>query len=61
MHNAKQASDLYRHLRAAIELEHSTIPLYLTALYSIKANSNQAVAEIKFLQIIANSDEILQK
>ncbi|MFN6450404.1 MAG: ferritin-like domain-containing protein [Nostoc sp. DedSLP05] len=44
-----------------MELEHSTIPLYLTALYSIKANSNQAVAEIKFLQIIANSDEILQK
>ena len=48
IHNAKQASDLYRHLQAAIELEHSTIPLYLTALYSIQPNSNQKVAEIIF-------------
>ncbi|MGB5715251.1 MAG: ferritin-like protein [Waterburya sp.] len=46
--NAKQASDLYKHLQAAIELEHSTIPPYLTALYSIQPNSNQKVAEILF-------------
>ncbi|MEH1899850.1 MAG: ferritin-like protein [Nostoc sp.] len=46
--NAKQASDIYKHLQAAIELEHSTIPLYLTALYSIQPNSNQTVAEIIF-------------
>ncbi|MBG1272047.1 ferritin-like domain-containing protein [Nostoc sp. WHI] len=46
--NATQAADLYRHLQAAIELEHSTIPLYLTALYSIQPNSNQEVAEILF-------------
>lgn len=48
IHNAKQASDLYKHLQAAIELEHSTIPLYLTALYSIQPNSNQAATEILF-------------
>ena len=48
IHNAKQASDLYKHLQAAIELEHSTIPPYLTALYSIQPNSNQAVAQILF-------------
>jgi rubrerythrin len=46
--NATQAADLYRHLQAAIELEHSTIPLYLTALYSIQPNSNQEVGEILF-------------
>lgn len=48
IHNAKQASDLYKHLQTAIELEHSTIPPYLTALYSIQPNSNQAVAQIIF-------------
>jgi hypothetical protein len=48
IYDAKEPSDLYHHLQKAIELEHSTIPLYLTALYSIQANSNQAVAEILF-------------
>ncbi|GAB1539866.1 hypothetical protein NUACC21_25340 [Scytonema sp. NUACC21] len=48
IYNAKETSDLYKHLQAAIELEHSTIPLYLTALYSIQPNSNQAAAEILF-------------
>ncbi len=43
---AKQASDIYTHLQAAIELEHSTIPPYLTALYSIQPKSNQTVAKI---------------
>lgn len=45
---AKEASDLYRHLQAAIELEHATIPPYLTALYSIKPNTNKEVANIFF-------------
>lgn len=31
---------LHRHLRAAMQLEHATIPPYLTALYSIKPGSN---------------------
>ena len=33
-------------LQAAIELEHATIPMYLFALYSIKPNKNQDVADI---------------
>lgn len=33
-------------LQTAIELEHSTIPLYLTALYSIKPNANREVAAL---------------
>ncbi len=46
--NAKEAADLHEHLQVAIELEHSTIPPYLTALYSIQLNSNKEVAEILF-------------
>jgi rubrerythrin len=38
--------DLRRALQQAIELEHSTIPPYLTALFSIKDGHNRAVAEI---------------
>jgi hypothetical protein len=39
---------LRRHLQAAIELEHATIPLYLTALYSIEEGSNtEATAVIR--------------
>ena len=33
-------------LQTAIELEHSTIPVYLTALYSIKPNANREVAAL---------------
>ena len=43
---AKQASDLYTHLQGAIELEHATIPPYLTALYSIKKGANREAAAI---------------
>lgn len=32
--------ELQQHLQTAIELEHATIPAYLTALYSIKEGSN---------------------
>jgi hypothetical protein len=34
--SATCAADLYSHLQAAIELEHATIPVYLTAFFSIK-------------------------
>ena len=37
---------LRSHLQTALELEHSTIPPYLCALYSIKEGTNQKVAEI---------------
>jgi len=43
---AKQGPDLFEFLQSAIELEHSTIPPYLTALYSIAPNTNGAVAGI---------------
>lgn len=43
---AKNAFELYIHLHAAIELEHATIPPYLTALYSIKPGWNQEAYKI---------------
>lgn len=43
---ASTAADLYEHLQNAIELEHSTIPPYLTAFYSIKRGFNKEVADI---------------
>src|ERR1700730_7630242 len=43
---AKAPHDLYDHLQGAIELEHSTIPPYLQALYSIKRGSNAIVADL---------------
>lgn len=44
--SATCAADLHIHLQAAIELEHATIPPYLTALYSIKLGFNVEAAEI---------------
>ena len=44
--SAKAATDLYQHLQGAIELEHSTIPPYLQALYSIKHDANTIVADL---------------
>lgn len=38
------AEDLHMALQQAIELEHSTIPVYLCALYSIKQGTNTEVA-----------------
>jgi hypothetical protein len=38
--------DVQAALQYAIELEHATIPPYLTALYSIKDGANQAIAAI---------------
>lgn len=45
----KEAADeaaLHDHLQAAIELEHSTIPPYLTAYYSIKPGYNPEAAQV---------------
>ncbi len=38
--------DLWPVLQNAVMLEHSTIPPYLTALFSIKPGTNQAIADI---------------
>jgi hypothetical protein len=42
----KTVEGLRRHLQTAIELEHSTIPPYLCALYSIPDGSNQESAQV---------------
>ena len=40
------AAGLYHHLQKAIELEHSTIPPYLTALFSLKPDTNREIAQL---------------
>lgn len=37
---------LIAHLQGAVELEHATIPAYLSALYSIQDGSNRAAAQV---------------
>jgi hypothetical protein len=36
--------ELYVHLQRAVELEHATIPTYLTAMYSLKPGTNAEIA-----------------
>jgi hypothetical protein len=42
----ESVDDLRRALQSAIELEHSTIPVYLTSLFSLKDGYNERVANI---------------
>lgn len=44
--SAQSISELYPLLQNAIELEHSTIPPYLTAMFSIKPNTEREIWEI---------------
>ncbi|MEA5259097.1 ferritin-like protein [Arcicella aquatica] len=44
--NASSLSDLHFLFQKAIELEHSTIPPYLTAMYSLKPNTSKEQKEI---------------
>ncbi|HEX8704737.1 MAG TPA: ferritin-like protein [Myxococcaceae bacterium] len=44
--SAQAPADLYRYLQKAVELEHSTIPPYLTALYTLKPGTNRDIAAI---------------
>ena len=37
---------MHAHLQWAVELEHSTIPPYLCALYSIREDANEEAAEV---------------
>jgi hypothetical protein len=46
VHAAGTPADLWQSVQAAIELEHATIPPYLTALLSIKQGHNREVAAI---------------
>ncbi|HUP50698.1 MAG TPA: ferritin-like protein [Thermoanaerobaculia bacterium] len=40
LHRITDIDELHRHLHAALQLEHATIPPYLTALYSIRPGTN---------------------
>jgi hypothetical protein len=42
--DAAGGADLHRFVQLAIELEHSTIPPYLTAYYTLRAGTNAEVA-----------------
>lgn len=42
---ATSAEELGVYLQSAIELEHSTIPPYLTAMFSLRAGTNKQIAE----------------
>jgi len=44
--NAACAADLHFYLQKAVELEHATIPPYLTALFSLKPGTNQRIGEL---------------
>jgi hypothetical protein len=63
LHQIKDVAELHRHLQAALQLEHATIPPYLTALYSIHPGTNTdayhilravAVEEMLHLTLAAN-------
>jgi hypothetical protein len=41
---AARAQDLYEHLQGAIQLEHATIPVYLSALFSLKPGAMTEIA-----------------
>jgi hypothetical protein len=40
------AEELHHYLQKAVELEHSTIPPYLTAMFSLKPGSNLRIAQL---------------
>jgi hypothetical protein len=63
LHHITDLAGLHRHLQAAVQLEHATIPPYLTALYSIQPGTNVdafhviravAVEEMLHLTLAAN-------
>ncbi|ROZ76209.1 ferritin-like protein [Ramlibacter sp. WS9] len=43
---AGSAEELHRYLQNAVELEHSTIPPYLTAMFSLKPGTNLLIAQL---------------
>jgi hypothetical protein len=44
--SAATAPELHHYLRSAVKLEHSTIPPYLTAMFSLKPGANQRIAHL---------------
>ena len=43
---ATRKEDLYQYLQNAIELEHATIPPYLTAMFSLKPGTNEEIRKL---------------
>jgi hypothetical protein len=43
---AEKKEDLYVYLQNAIELEHATIPPYLTAMFSLKPGANEEIRQL---------------
>jgi hypothetical protein len=43
---AQSGPDLHRYLQDAVKLEHSTIPPYLTAMFSLKRGTNESIARL---------------
>jgi Ferritin-like len=43
---AGSGAELHRYLQNAVELEHSTIPPYLTAMFSLKPGTNLRIAQL---------------
>lgn len=52
INNSTELSDLFPFIQKAIELEHSTIPPYLTALFSIKSGSNRDISRLIYSVVI---------
>lgn len=46
LHRIKDVAELHRHLEAAMQLEHATLPPYLTALYSIHPGTNSPAVQV---------------
>jgi Ferritin-like len=44
--SAAKPGDLHKYLQSAIKLEHSTIPPYLTAMFSLKPGANDAIGRL---------------
>src|SRR5271166_4511966 len=44
--SATCAADLYEYLQQAVKLEHSTIPPYLTAMFSLKPGTNRRIVDL---------------
>ena len=43
---AASPAELHYYLQKAVELEHSTIPPYLTAMFSLKPGTNRRIGEL---------------
>jgi hypothetical protein len=44
--SASSPAQLYRYLQSAVKLEHSTIPPYLTAMFSVKPGVNHEIGTL---------------